>query len=551
LIHTLVFTGALQVPPFFATVAMMGTETQSYKELQKRFPGLTPDRAAGILLSVSNKMKVEMRVVEEMLCCLAKDKRKRDLKVEPYSIEQKYRYATKHEFLQLAPDSDIPTKLVISPRSTLFPRDVTSDEYKWWLLCSAFDHNITADLLSLKSRTAKLNTLCIAVRANKEERAVLPDVKTRKCRAILSAAQVLTNGKKKNPTPKGLIADKSVTNNYKLVFQLSCTIWSPCQVTEVDIAKAIAKKEARAKKALAKKNKHDCIADYAISPHQSTSPQAMIASPTDECLHSINTASDHELEIIEPSTSTSFQETDSHIARRKRHWSNYTDQRSRRIFGEIKNGIVDIPYRRHNTRSESIDCVPTVKEIIDVGSQNESRTVLYISLYSVMQNELSHYFVRQKVVAKQTSTVVIDDVSDQSSCIDVSVNTEKVNGRLMWYASYKTTSQLYRNLLPKQLMSLSIGFKGHHQKSDHTFLFCRADHARTYLYMSVLIEMFPFLFHSWLGSQRFVIIRRPGDTCAHSVLFVIFRYKNQVWVGHTNDKLYKRTMIPFPFLPRN
>jgi hypothetical protein len=30
---------------------------------------------------------------------------------------------------------------------------------------------------------------------------------------------------------------------------------------------------------------------------------------------------------------------------------------------------------------------------------------------------------------------------------------------------------------------------------------------------------------------------------------VIFRYMNQVWVGHIIDKLYKRTMIPF--LPRN
>jgi hypothetical protein len=75
---------------FFATVAMMGTETQLYKELQKRFPGLTPNRAAEILLSVSKKMKVEMQGVEEMLCCLSKDKRKRDLKVEPYSFEQKY-----------------------------------------------------------------------------------------------------------------------------------------------------------------------------------------------------------------------------------------------------------------------------------------------------------------------------------------------------------------------------------------------------------------------------------------------------------------------------
>ena len=166
-----------------------------------------------------------------------------------------------------------------------------------------------------------------------------------------------------------------------------------------------------------------------------------------------------------------------------------------------------------------------------------------------MQNKLSHYFVRQKVVAKRTSAGIIDDVSDQSSCIDVSVDTEKVKGQLMWYASYKTTSQLHQNLLPKHLMSLSIGFKGHHQKSDNTFLFRRADHARTYLYMSVLLEMFPFLFHNWLGSQRFVIIRRPGDTCAHSVLFMIFRYRNQLWVGHINDKLNKRTMIPF--LSRN
>jgi hypothetical protein len=201
----------------------------------------------------------------------------------------------------------------------LIPSDATSDEYKWWLLCTLFDHTNTANLLSLKSRTVKLNTLSIAVRANKDERAVLPSVKTRKCHAILSAAQVLTNSKKKKPTPKGLIADKSMTNRYKLVFQLLCTFWFPCQVTEVDIAKAIAKKEARAKKALAKKNKLDCIADYTILPHQCTLPQAMINSPKDKSLDSTITEVETGMENIEPSTSTPCLDMDLPITSRKRH----------------------------------------------------------------------------------------------------------------------------------------------------------------------------------------------------------------------------------------
>ena len=126
--------------------------------------------------------------------------------------------------------------------------------------------------------------------------------------------------------------------------------------------------------------------------------------------------------------------------------------------------------------------------------------------------------------------------------INVSVHTEKVSGRLLWYASFHTTGQMRQKLMPNFRLSLSVGLKGNHQKKDQTYVFWQAEHARTYLYILVILEMFPFLFHNWLGSQQFVIIWRPGDTCALSVLFVIFRYKNEVWIGHTDDKLNKRCL---------
>jgi hypothetical protein len=78
------------VPPFFATVALMGTDTKSYKELKKKYPTMCSTRATQLLRTVSTKMDVEMRVVEEMLCCLSKTKKKRDDCVEPALANQTY-----------------------------------------------------------------------------------------------------------------------------------------------------------------------------------------------------------------------------------------------------------------------------------------------------------------------------------------------------------------------------------------------------------------------------------------------------------------------------
>jgi hypothetical protein len=102
----------------------MGTDTQLYKELKKQFVGLNPTRAARLLSIVADKLTAEMRVVEEMLCCLSKDITKRDAEMEPYIVGQSYRYSTRDDYFKISPSSEQPSPYIIQPQSEPYPQDV-------------------------------------------------------------------------------------------------------------------------------------------------------------------------------------------------------------------------------------------------------------------------------------------------------------------------------------------------------------------------------------------------------------------------------------------
>ena len=128
--------------------------------------------------------------------------------------------------------------MVLPERRTAYPTDIARGEYPWWLHTTkrSFDHNCKDDLSSLLLSTSDLDKRIIPVWASKEKRALMPNVETRNRNAVKPGV------KKKNRVPKDLFADSSFSENYKLVFNLRCTIWSPCRVSDADVIKAVAKK---------------------------------------------------------------------------------------------------------------------------------------------------------------------------------------------------------------------------------------------------------------------------------------------------------------------
>ena len=103
---------------------MMGTDTQSYKEIKKRNVCLNPTRAARLLSVVADKFPAEMRVVKEMLCCLSKDITKRNAEVEPYIHGQSYWCLTGKAYLEIAEGSEQPAPYIIPIRLVTCPHDL-------------------------------------------------------------------------------------------------------------------------------------------------------------------------------------------------------------------------------------------------------------------------------------------------------------------------------------------------------------------------------------------------------------------------------------------
>jgi hypothetical protein len=556
LIHTLVFTGALQVPPFFATIAMMGTETQSYKELQKRFIGLTPSRAEALLSVVATELDVEMRVVEEMLCCLSKDNKKRDANVEPSFSGQTYRFATKDEFLEIPPNSQQSIPFTIPQRLTSSHPKKVKGEYSWWLHDATFDHNEKDHLSSLKLATSKLEKIIIPVWASKITRSSMPQVESRTRNS--AARRVVSNNKR---VPDGLFADPMVTDNYKLVFNFRCTIWSPCFVNEIDILNAIEKKKRKDQKKYAKSvsvtnnNLHLSTKKTVSSAPKlrhlppeldnvvaSPSSSAASNSPMSSLVYSSSGSVDLNNHPPRPLPLGSASRATNEKVQCNILSSPIMDSATNLI--EIVNGInTDERFCRYETRSFSarscsLTFVPTPNEIYETACLGLSENVIPISLYSAVNDVLSQIMVQQEYTLPILSTKRIK----KSSQLGIALHTVR-GSKGMMYASLNANPYWKNFFGANYRPPVLVGYAGHRCTSNHPSLFRTKEHANTHLYLAILLQLSPILFHRWLGRQRFVILRKPGETNPFSMNCVIFRFKQEVFIGHPDDKLLRRHLI--------
>ena len=93
---------------------------------------------------------------------------------------------------------------------------------------------------------------------SKEIGEVMPDVQRRKRKAAITRAGGLIGSaskRKKSVPTTCLIAHSSVTETYKFVFNICCTMWSPCRISDAKITIAKEKKLAKIAKAKGKSTK--------------------------------------------------------------------------------------------------------------------------------------------------------------------------------------------------------------------------------------------------------------------------------------------------------
>jgi hypothetical protein len=211
---------------------------------------------------------------------------------------------------------------------------------------------------------------------------------------------------------------------------------------------------------------------------------------------------------------------------------------------EIVNGInTDERFSRYETRSFSarscsLTYVPTPNEIYETACLGLSENVIPISLYSAVNDVLSQIMVQQEYTLPILSTKRIK----KSSQLGIALHTVR-GSKGMMYASLNANPYWKNFFGANYRPPVLVGYAGHRCTSNHPSLFRTKDHANTHLYLAILLQLSPILFHRWLGRQRFVILRKPGETNPFSMNCVIFRFKQEVFIGHPDDKLLRRHLI--------
>jgi hypothetical protein len=507
LIHSLVFTGALQVPPFFATVALMGTQTKSYKELKKRYPSMTSVRATQLLRTVSTKMETEMRVVEEMLCCLSKNPTKRDNSVEPALANQTYVFATNTEYMQLLPHNEVTTTLSIPVRGVvIFPCQAPS-EFPWWKLPSKFSHTITSHRDRLSLLTKKFDRKVIRVWASPKERSQLPSVQKRKRNSVTpQVKKAVVRRKTPRPVPNGLMSEPSSSQYsiwYKKLYKFNCTIWSPCRIADSDIAKALAK----------------------------SAPQPKIpkSAPKPKIPDKVTT--------IE--TGSLIRDLDISISNPKPAKTN-----NRSILSAL-NISTDNQQILHFLPCLSFDCLPSEVDLMDSCHSDECDRVLSISLHCIVSHVLANSPLLNNLRQSNKPRRIDNNSLRLRTCIH-RVKIHDANGKKhqLLFSSLNDNSQWRDKFGANYRSPLTLMYGGGGSTTEHLALFPNAQLADSHFYLSVILDLSPVMFHNWLVDNQYVILRRPCVTNHFTIICVIFRYNNEVFIGHPDDNFASRYKVP-------
>jgi hypothetical protein len=186
---------------------------------------------------------------------------------------------------------------------------------------------------------------------------------------------------------------------------------------------------------------------------------------------------------------------------------------------------------------------PTTNEILDACFSNASECVIVISLSATVSIVLNE---SQSLLSKSTNKKrQYRDIKPQ--CLGVTTHRAIPSSRKhtlqLFYASLNLNHQWKNRFGAHYRSPLSLHYANSRRNRDHLSLFTTADDAKTHLFLSIILELQPSMFHQWLGKRSFVILRRPGDGNEFAVVCVIFRILDEVFIGHPDDPLLARHKV--------
>ena len=183
--------------------------------------------------------------------------------------------------------------------------------------------------------------------------------------------------------------------------------------------------------------------------------------------------------------------------------------------------------------------VPTLDELLDACFSDVGGCVISPSLSAMVAQVLSECM---STTRKRKHEVI------KSRQIGICTHRVKASaqkrGQQMMYASLNRNLNWRDRFGSEYWSSLKLRYADSGMSNDHVSLFHNADDAKTHLYLSILLTLNSSIFHQWLGDNRFVILRRPGDSRPFSTICVIFRSKKEVYIGHPDDQLVARFKVP-------
>ena len=154
IIHTLVCSGALQVPPFFASHSIIRPGSYSYSYLLSCFPDISKDRLDSILLVVADNLCVFPWLAEQMITTLGKVQADLIDGNELVIQRPQYYLTVKETFGEDSKENNYPTSRAMEERNSDYPSPVVG-QCQWWLLIPQLTTN-KANIQLLKKQTRLL-----------------------------------------------------------------------------------------------------------------------------------------------------------------------------------------------------------------------------------------------------------------------------------------------------------------------------------------------------------------------------------------------------------
>ena len=193
-----------------------------------------------------------------------------------------------------------------------------------------------------------------------------------------------------------------------------------------------------------------------------------------------------------------------------------------------------------------MNCFPSEDQRMDSCNSDGCDRVLTLSLHSFVSNVLDNSPLLEQLRSSNKSKRNDKNSKRLRTCTHrVKINDTQGKQHQLMYASLNLNLQWREKFRSHYWSPVPLQYACSGSSPDHIALLPNAHLAQSHFYLSVLLELSPAQFHQWLGEKPYVILRRPCVTSHFTIICVIFRYQNEVFIGHPNDQFVTRYKVPY------